>query len=215
MYEDDRTASPSVQNAAHWGKKQKTVDTRAPGGESGNSPGNSTNHVPVYLSEGMLAGYSIHDPTRTPSQETAATAGTTPTTGGTMASSGHRPSLSPASAMPPSPMLVYNPHNVVGGNPAMYSHHHDNRDFGTPPTPTPGDPFAFHHEHPVVSSNPSAELKGSTFDGAAVQVDQQQLQAAAEAAAAAFATVDDQGSNDCASTGSPNPYNHDDTLPLL
>ena len=93
----------------------------------------------------------------------------------------------------------------------MYPPHH-HHDFDAP---TPGDPFAFHHEHPVVSTNPSAEIKGSPFDGAAVPVDQQQLQEAAEAAATVFATDDGQGDNDCASTGSPHPYNHDDSLPLL
>ena len=212
MYEDDRTVSPSVENAAHWLKKQKTVDTRAPA--AGESNGALPN-TPVYLSEGMLAGYSIHDPTRTPSQDTAATARTTPTTAGTMASSAHRPSLSPASAMPPSPALAYDPHNVVRGNQSMYSqhHHHHSHDFGTPPTPTPADPFAFHHEHPIVSSNPSAELKGSTFDGTTVPLDQQQLEAAAAAAAAAFATVDGQDNDDFA-TESPNPY-HDESLPAL
>lgn len=208
-YDDhDRNVSPSVENAAIWLKKQKTVDTRIQRAE-GTIPSNLGGGAHAYLSEGMLTSYTIPDSARTPSQETSTTTGTTPTT---IASSAHRPSLSPASAaMHPSPPMAYHPHHVDGGNPVMYSHRDD---FNTSPTPTTADPFAFHHhEHPIVSSNPSSELKSSTFDGAPVHLDQQQLQAAAEAAAAAFAASD--GHNDDYATGSTDHYNHDDSLPLL
>lgn len=116
--------------------------------------------------------------------------------------------------MPPSPNMAYNPHHAGPGNPALYAHHHE---YMVPPTPTAAEhPYAFHSYHdPTVA--PAAEPKHAyDYSGSAavVHLDQQQLQAAAEAAAAAFPAADAHNAGDFA-TSSPGSYNNEDTLQLM
>jgi len=189
------------ENTSKLSKKQKTVDTRKPAAE-GNTPTNGYVSGPLYLSEGLLATFSMHgDQAQSPGQITAVTAGTTPTTAGTMASTTHRPSLSPVTGVPSSPPLTYGVCRNENSDQSKYSHHHD---FSAPPASTPNDMFELRHGHRVVSSNPSSELKQTEYDP---QIDRQQLQQAAAAFAAHVNEYDgDYGTN---------IYDHDDSFRVL
>jgi hypothetical protein len=218
-YDDDETVSPPGENAPDWSKKPKAIDTRAPTPSEANK---ITPTDPVgqgFHNDGMTT-YDIGGPTRTPSHETSTTTGTTPTSEGAL-SRATRPSLSPPSAMPPSPSLAYNPHHAGPGNPTLYAHHHHQHHhhpgYMVPPTPIEEDhPYAFHHYHDPSGASQADPKHAYAYNGSAafVNLDQQQLQAAAEAAAAAFPAADTHNAGDFA-TSSPGSYNNEDSLSLM
>ncbi|CAB9496190.1 Transcriptional regulator [Seminavis robusta] len=201
-FESDQ-ASLSGEEAAEWSKKPKAVDSKMPAPPPAATRTISVPnpidtsiaaHAPIghtitpsstggsaagYLSEGLLSSYDLGMPARTPSQETSTTTGTTPTTEGTASTRAQRLSLSPASAMPPSPSLAYDPHRAGAVNPRLYSH-----DFGTPPTPTLSElhhpygyhPFMQHHDHAGLAP---ADPNKQPFPSANAFLEHQQLQEAA------------------------------------
>ena len=86
-----------------------------------------------------------------------------------------------------------------------------------PPTPTAADhPYAFNPYHDPAAAAPADPKHAYAYNGSAavVHLDQQQLQAAAEAAAAAFPSADSHSPGDFA-TSSPGSYTNEDTLPLM
>jgi len=211
-YEDVESLSPAG-NPTQWSKTRKplTVETGAqPESRTNPSPSSSTNNTSGYVADNFLVGYVTSASSRTPSQETCTTSGTTPTTDESRA---QRPSLSPTAAMHPSSSLAYDRHHGGGVDPSLYSRDHE---YSEPPTPTASDQHHFgflqqQHGHTMACSGPSAEMK-HTYTVASEQHIDQQLQAAAEAAAAAVAASDGQTEGDYASA-SPNPYHdHHDSL---
>lgn len=157
------------------------------------------------------SGFGFHDIGQTPSQDTATSSGTTPTSEvSNPLSRVHRPSLSPATAMPPSPSLAYNPHHLGTTNPTLFSHHHEY----IAPTPTAVEhPYAFHY--PPAGAPPSdpklAYSRSAAEAAAAAHLDQQQLQAAAEDAAAALSGSGNPRGSDYA-TSSPGSFHQDEPL---
>jgi hypothetical protein len=165
------------------------------------TPSSTGGSLPGYFSESLLSNYDA----RTPSQETSTTFGTTPTTDGT-AQRAHHPSLSPASAMPPSPSLAYDPRRAGAVDPTLYSH-----DFGTPPTPVNSEPnqlYTYHHVYQDHAGAPYPMDSGHPFDTATSAADLFEHQQLQEAVAFVNATSDIADF----ATASPT-YHHDDSLP--
>ena len=191
----DSDGSSSGNHSSGWHKKQRTSNASSIG-RNGN--GHITPDANCgFMSEGLMAGFDMGLAARTPSQETHTTLGTTPTTSAGKSHASNRTSLS-SSALPPSPALAYDPHNLLplASNAAFYVQH----DFMSPPTPTHGDhSFAFHQQHhddnqEANDSPSSGELKQSYHNGNS-SLDEHHLQAAAEAAAAAMGMGDAHDDN--------------------